>query len=472
MTNAATYERISLDLRDGAGVARQHEDNLALAERRGWRVVAQHHDNDTSASGKVKRPGFEALLAGLTQGRYSVVVAWSLDRLTRNRRDTVRLIEAAQAANATIALVRGSDLDLSTPAGRLTADILASVARSEIEQKSDRQKRANRQAAEAGKPYWRVRPFGYTVTGEVVPEEASAIQDGHARILGGQTLADVARDWNARGLTGTRGKRFVASTVRQVLVNPANAAILLYDGTEHRGAWEPITSESTFRAVRALLDAPERAYRGSRKPTSLLAGLATCAHCGGPLYTDHDRQGVRRYRCKGKGFSTKAAPVDEAVIAKTAALLTLPGILEAVHSDSDAADREPLLTERRALVTRRDVELPAALAAGLSVAQIAEANRQIVARLADIEAQLAETANSSLASLVYAAATGPEADAIWRREVWDQLDLAAQRVVVRDLWVVTVSKGRVEVEPTPLADRLAFSVQAGALLHPESYGQE
>ena len=47
-----------------------------------------------------------------------------------------------------IALVRGSDIDMSTPAGRLSADILASVARHEIEQKADRQRRAVEQAVE------------------------------------------------------------------------------------------------------------------------------------------------------------------------------------------------------------------------------------------------------------------------------------------------------------------------------------
>ena len=49
-------------------------------------------------------------------GSAQVVIAWALDRLTRNRRDTVRLIEACQRHGVTIALVRGSDMDMSTPA--------------------------------------------------------------------------------------------------------------------------------------------------------------------------------------------------------------------------------------------------------------------------------------------------------------------------------------------------------------------
>ncbi len=71
-----------------------------------------------------------------------------MDRITRNRRDTLRLLEVGQQAGSTIALVRGTDLDLSTPAGRLTADMLAAIARNEIEVKSDRQSPCERGGGE------------------------------------------------------------------------------------------------------------------------------------------------------------------------------------------------------------------------------------------------------------------------------------------------------------------------------------
>lgn len=34
-----------------------------------------------------KRPGFESLMADIESGRVTAVIAWSLDRLTRNARD-------------------------------------------------------------------------------------------------------------------------------------------------------------------------------------------------------------------------------------------------------------------------------------------------------------------------------------------------------------------------------------------------
>ena len=131
MPRAIIYTRISQDRNgEGAGVARQETDARALATARGWSITDVVVDNDISAKGHKTRPGFERLLQAVESGSVQVVIAWALDRLTRNRRDTLRLIETCQKQGATIALVRGSDLDMSTPAGRLTADLLAAVARS------------------------------------------------------------------------------------------------------------------------------------------------------------------------------------------------------------------------------------------------------------------------------------------------------------------------------------------------------
>jgi Resolvase, N terminal domain len=118
----AVHLRQSAD-RDGNGeaVTRQREDCRALARRRDVEVVAELVDNDTSASGRKARPGFEELLRLIEAKHVTVVIAWSWDRLTRNRRETLRLIEVGKAAGVTIMLARGSDIDLAiTGLGRRT----------------------------------------------------------------------------------------------------------------------------------------------------------------------------------------------------------------------------------------------------------------------------------------------------------------------------------------------------------------
>src|SRR3954451_5017120 len=130
--------------------ASQREHCARRARERGWTVVALEKDNDGTGAGKRRREGYEAMLRRVTEGEAEVVVAWSLDRLQRNRSDELRLWEACQQTGTMISLVNGADLDLSTAGGRLVADQLASVARYEIELKADRQAAAQAQVAKAG----------------------------------------------------------------------------------------------------------------------------------------------------------------------------------------------------------------------------------------------------------------------------------------------------------------------------------
>lgn len=193
MTRAAIYLRISRDLTgQRLGVDRQREAAEKYALANGYEVAEIFTDNDISAAGGKRRPGFESLLDALTDGHVSAVIAWNWDRLTRNRPDTVRLIETCQRTKAKVALVRGSDLDMSTPSGRMTAGILAEVAQNEIETKGERQSLAQRQRASMGRAPKGMRPLGYSVNGEVLDDEAEAVRRIYASFNAGASLRAVA----------------------------------------------------------------------------------------------------------------------------------------------------------------------------------------------------------------------------------------------------------------------------------------
>src|SRR5207253_2064292 len=82
-------------------------------------------------------------------------------------------------------------------AGGLPADLLGAMGLHEIEQKSDRQTRANGQAAQLGRRVGGRRPFGYAADGVTVREdEGEAIRRGYEAVLTGMSLGSVARDWN------------------------------------------------------------------------------------------------------------------------------------------------------------------------------------------------------------------------------------------------------------------------------------
>lgn len=89
-------------------------------------------------SGKtMDRPGWKRLEAAIDAGKVSTVVVWRLDRLGRTASGLTTLFE--KLARLKVNLISLKDgIDLSTAAGRLIANVLASVAAYENEVRSER----------------------------------------------------------------------------------------------------------------------------------------------------------------------------------------------------------------------------------------------------------------------------------------------------------------------------------------------
>lgn len=442
---AAVYVRISKD-RTGEelGVTRQREDAEALVKQRGWTLTKVYKDNDISAAGKKRRPDFDALLVAANSGQLDAVVAWSLDRLTRNRRDELRLIEACQAQNVTIALVRGSDIDMSSPAGRLTADVLASVARHEIEQKGDRVRRSREQAAQAGKRAGGRKPLGYLADGVTLHEgEAPALRKAYADVLAGVSLRQVAREWNAAGMLSgyarqsgeRRGEpsQWVASTVRNTLLNPRNAGLRSYKGEiVAQAEWPAIVPEETWRAACSLLGSPDRRVGGrGRIDRRLLSSLATCgvAGCGLYVHAGRDRT-YPLYRCGSERHVNRAAePIERYVGDVVIERLSRPDARELlVARDGPNADE---LRESATMLRQRLDSLAAEWAVGeLTDSQLRTANEVARRRLTAIEAEMADAGRLDT--------LGPLIRAETVAEAWGALDTARQRAAVDTLMSVRI----------------------------------
>jgi site-specific DNA recombinase len=410
------------DSGEGQGIERQREDCERLAQQRGWDIVEILPENDTSAA-KTGRPQFDRLVQMIRGREVDAVIAWSLDRLTRNRRDTVTLVEAGQSTGATIALCRGSDMDMSTPAGRLAADILASVARHEIEQKSDRQKRRNKQAADAGKPPQR-RAFGYTENGmELIPDEAKAVRDAYSKVLAGMTLVAATNWLNEQGFRTTRGGEWKRSNVRWLLLNPRYAGVRVYDGTELPGTWPAIIDQDTHRAMKSMLSDPKRKKNHGTARRWLGAGLYLCGRCGedpSDVRVNYRDDGNRIYRCRASAhLSRLAGPIDEFVTEVMTERLRRPDLAGILAEQDDTTD---LHQEAAGLRARLD-SLAADYADGLLTArQVSVATERLEARLSDVEArQAVRGQRNALAAVV---ATRDPARA------WLDADLSVQREVV------------------------------------------
>ncbi|WP_202320832.1 recombinase family protein [Mycobacterium intracellulare] len=397
---AAIYTRISLDQTgEGLGVQRQLDDCLALADRLGWEVINRYDDNDLSAFSGKTRPGYEAMLEAMKQGEFAALICWHTDRLYRSMKDLERLIDIAETKGVQIKTVQGGDLDLSTSAGRMVARMLGAVARQESEHKGERQKRANAQKASAGKWQTANRPFGYTMTGELLEPEASHLRQAMLDVLAGKSINQVAREWNALGLKGTRGTSWSAPRIRRLLVNPRYAALQVYQGKALEGVageWEPLIDVDTHRGLVAFLSDPSRIKCTSFEKKYMGSGVYVCGVCGGPMrHAIAGNPRVRRYECKeGQHVTRRGEPVDALVEDLVLSRLSSPQV-RLVLDSGEKVDVAALQAKRAALQARLD-ELAGLFAEGvIDGSQLRRGSNDLRAQMSGVDSLLADLAHTS-----------------------------------------------------------------------------
>jgi DNA invertase Pin-like site-specific DNA recombinase len=110
--------------------------------------VRWYQDKFTGKS--MDRPGWQKLQTAIDKSEVSRVVVWRLDRLGRTAAGLTKLFADLQERK--IGLVSLKDgIDLSTPAGRMLANVLASVAQFETELRAERVRAGQDAARAAGK---------------------------------------------------------------------------------------------------------------------------------------------------------------------------------------------------------------------------------------------------------------------------------------------------------------------------------
>lgn len=465
---AGIYLRISQD-RTGEelGVERQREDCEALVARRGWNVERVYVDNDVSAKGDRKRPEWEAMMADVEAGRLDVVVGWTLDRTLRSGRDRLRMLESGKTHGLTIALARGSDMDLSTPAGRFAADMLGAVALHEIEAKSDRQKRAQRQAAEQGRRVGGRRPFGYEQDGITIrADEAQAVHDAYRDYLAGTPLLAIARKWNAAGLLSGYKRadgslsEWNHSGVRSVLRNPRYMGMRRHQprgepSVLYPAAWPAVVDEPTWRAAVALLDsaASEFKPRGGRR---LLTGIATCGACGLGIHVGGNKAGAAPvYRCPtGQHVTRRAGLVEEFVHELVVRRLQMSDAAALVADANDNGVTAALSLRATQLREEMDTIARERMQRVITPRQFAVMNAELTTQLTDVERRMAIAGRSTgLHEFVSSGVT---------RDKWDELGVDRQRVYIGELVesIRLFSGGRGVRKPPPETIAIRWKIDA------------
>ena len=442
---AVIYARYSTDLQSASSI----EDQLRLcrehAGRQGWTIVGTYEDAATSGASLI-RPGIQRLQQEGRTGRFDIVVAEALDRLSRNQADIASLYQNlafAGVAIETLAEGRVNEMHIGLK-GTMNALFLKDLAA--------KTRRGLRGRVEAGKSGGG-NAFGYSVIRsfgedgeirrgdrEINQDEAAIVQRIFRSYADGFSPNRIADQLNKEAVAGPRGRAWDKSTIhgnprrgtgilnnelyigrlvwnrqsfikdpqtgkRQARPNPESDWITT-DVPDLRIIDQELWEQVKARQLGRKIAHSDTAAWQKRKPKFLLTGLITCGCCGGGFSTiAKDRFGCSNSRNKGTSYCGNRTGItrqelegriltlltdrlmDPALVKEfVAEYIAERNRLAASHVDDRAAREKEL-----ARVIRDQDVLVNALLAGTPAERINARMTQLETRQKQLEAELAAT---------------------------------------------------------------------------------
>ena len=314
----AIYARYSSDLQTEKSIADQLARCRDIARAYASGPAEVFTDQALSGASTANRPGLLALLRRLEQGRISIIITESLDRLSRDQADLALIYRATKTHGAR--LITASDGEISAGAGGIMqVGIRAIFGAMFLADLGDKTRRGQIGVALDGRIpgglCYGYRALSGEVRGrrEIEPAEAAVIEriyrDYAERDLSPRAIAAAL---NGEGIPGPRGGEWTFSTLlgnakrlNGILCNPLYNGELVFN-RQHKvknpetgrarmvpnpqSEWKRIAMPD-LRIVEAGLFAAAQAVRSRhggaraeyhRRPKRALSGLLACASCGGP----------------------------------------------------------------------------------------------------------------------------------------------------------------------------------------------
>lgn len=203
------YARISKA--DGSQALAPQRDALLAAG-----IEPGHLYEDRASGKRDDRPGLTACLKALRQG--DVLVVWKLDRLGRDLRHLVNLVQelAERGAGLKVLTGQGAAIDTTTPAGKLAFGIFAAIAEFERELIVERTKAglaaARARGRRGGRPY-KMTPAKLRLAMAAMADVETNVGELCREL--GVTRQTLYRHVDPAGALREDGRRLLASRGRQ-----------------------------------------------------------------------------------------------------------------------------------------------------------------------------------------------------------------------------------------------------------------
>src|SRR6266481_5118606 len=411
MLKVALYARYSTDNQSVVSIEDQFRICREHAGRERWQVIDTYHDAAISGASVILRPGVQSLLLDAQRGKFDIVLAEALDRVSRDQADVATLFKHLRFAGVQIVtLAEGEISELHVGLkGTMNALFLKDLAA-----KTHRGLRGRVEKGKAGGGLCygydvvkRTDSEGEPVRGErkINEAEAAIVRRIFREFAAGRSPRAIATDLNRDGIPGPFGHTWGDTTIRGhasrgngVVNNELYAGVLVWN--RQRFIKDPSTGKRVSRpnpeAKWIRTEVPElrivddelwqrvklrqaelakqfeatingvqaaRAERLNRlrRPAFLLSGLLTCGCCRGKYgIVVNDRYGCLGHFRKGmcdNGRTIRRDDIERRVLAGLTDKLVSPeAVAVAVRAYAQETNRQSRERRAQAETSRRALE--------------------------------------------------------------------------------------------------------------------
>jgi DNA invertase Pin-like site-specific DNA recombinase len=484
MTGVALYARYSSDNQSVDSIEDQFHICREHATREQWTVIGVYQDAAISGASVILRPGVQALLQDAHRGKFDIVLAEALDRLSRDQADVAILSKHLRFAGVQIVTLSEGEIS------ELHVGLKGTINALFLKDLAAKTHRGIRGRVEKGKSGGGLC-YGYNVVkdinaaGEPVrgertinETEAEIIRRVFREFAAGRSPRSIARRLNEERIAGPDGALWTDSTLRghaargtglinnelyvgrlvwnrlHYVKDPASGKRvsrlnprekwIIREVSDLRivddGVWQAAKARQGEIAVKyANVIAATRAARlnGTHRPRSLLSGLLVCGCCGGPF----SLRGQDRYACSNhvmNGSCANSRTIDRETL-ETRLLLGLRDRLmapeiaaEAMRAYAEETNR--LNRERRSSVDaeRRELEkITRSIKEIVALLEDGGGSRAMVVRLRELETREDELTARLSEAPVDLPDIHPNVAGVYRRKV-ERLAEALPRPQERD----------------------------------------
>lgn len=261
LKQAVIYCRVSTkeQVEEGNSLVTQEKICKEYALKQGYSITQIFIEQGESAK-TADRPQLQNLLAFCAnrKNRVSAVIAYKLDRLSRNTDDysQIRLLLKRYG----VEIKSTTEFFENTPVGRFLENTMANIAQFDNDIRSERCAGGMKEAVREGRYVW-MAPIGYSnikvvdkasiginpVLGPIVKETFELIA------LNRFPIEETRRLMTEKGLTNPKGKPLAKSYFYRLIRNELYAGWINKFGERHKGHFEPLVSELVFQQVQRVI---------------------------------------------------------------------------------------------------------------------------------------------------------------------------------------------------------------------------